>query len=69
MGETFVSSPAGAKRWIELGLADTPSRRSDLRLSNPKRMLARSKATSVQRWMSSELRPGSSIGSPSTRCA
>ena len=29
-------------------------------------MSARSRATSVQRWMSAELRPGSSIGSPST---
>ena len=29
-------------------------------------MFAFSSATSVQRWMSSELRPGSSIGSPST---
>ncbi len=48
------------------GCATTASRGFDSRLSKRNWILARSRATSVQRWMSDELRPGSSIGWPST---
>jgi hypothetical protein len=58
------TAPA-ASAAIAFGSAVTERRRFVSSSSKRKAICVRSRATSVQRWMSAELRPGSSIGSPS----
>src|SRR5438046_10462667 len=60
----FFQAEDGIRDWSVTGVQTCALPIS--RLSKRKWILALSSATSVQRWISEELRPGSSIGLPST---